>query len=33
MNQIPYEERKKTYMNALITYGDRVQIGRLDHDN
>lgn len=26
MNQIPYEERKKTYMNALIIYGDRAQM-------
>ena len=26
MNQIPYEERKKTYMNALIANGDRVQM-------
>ena len=26
MNQIPYEERQKVYMNALITYGDRKQM-------
>lgn len=26
MNQISYEERKKTYMNALIAYGDQVQM-------
>ena len=26
MNQISYEERKKVYMNALITYGDRKQM-------
>lgn len=26
MNQIPFEQRCKTYMNALITYGDRVQM-------
>jgi hypothetical protein len=26
MNQITYEERKKTYMNALITNGDRMQM-------
>ena len=26
MNQIPYEERVKTYTNALITYGDRKQM-------
>lgn len=26
MNQITYEERKKTYMNALIANGDRVQM-------
>lgn len=26
MNLIPYEERCKTYMNALITYGDRNQM-------
>ena len=26
MNQIPYDERKKVYMNALITYGDRKQM-------
>ena len=26
MNKIPYEERCKTYMNALITYGDRHQM-------
>lgn len=26
MNQIPYEERKKTYMNALIANGDRMQM-------
>ena len=26
MNQIPYEERVKTYTNALIAYGDRKQM-------
>ena len=26
MNQISYDERKKVYMNALITYGDRKQM-------
>lgn len=26
MNKIPYEDRKKVYMNALITYGDRKQM-------
>ena len=26
MNKIPYEERVKTYNNALITYGDRKQM-------
>ena len=26
MNKIPYEERVKTYTNALITYGDRKQM-------
>ena len=26
MNKIPYEERVKTYTNALITYGDRAQM-------
>lgn len=26
MNQIPYEERKKIYTNALIANGDRVQM-------
>lgn len=26
MNKIPYEERQKVYMNALITYGDRKQM-------
>jgi hypothetical protein len=26
MNEIPYEERYKTYINALITYGEDVQI-------
>ena len=26
MNKIPYEERCKTYMNALIAYGDRAQM-------
>lgn len=26
MNQISYEERKKVYMNALITYGDHKQM-------
>ena len=26
MNQIPYDERAKVYMNALITYGDRKQM-------
>lgn len=26
MNQIPYEERCKVYTNALIAYGDRVQL-------
>ena len=26
MNQISYEERKKVYLNALITYGDRKQM-------
>ena len=26
MNKIPYEERCKTYMNALIAFGDRAQM-------
>ena len=26
MNKIPYEERVKTYTNALIAYGDRKQM-------
>lgn len=26
MNKIPYEERVKTYTNALITYGDQKQM-------
>lgn len=26
MNQIPYEKRCETYMNALVTYGDRHQM-------
>ena len=26
MNQIPYEERTKVYTNALIAYGDKVQM-------
>lgn len=26
MNQISYEERKKVYTNALITYGDHAQM-------
>lgn len=26
MNQIPYDERAKVYMNALITYGDQKQM-------
>ena len=26
MNKIPYDERVKTYTNALITYGDRKQM-------
>lgn len=26
MNQIPYEERKKVYTDALIAYGDRAQM-------
>lgn len=26
MNKIPYEQREKVYMNALITYGDRKQM-------
>lgn len=26
MNHIPYEERRKTYTNALIAYGDRAQM-------
>ena len=26
MNKISYEERCKTYMNALIAYGDRAQM-------
>ena len=26
MNMIPYDERAKVYMNALITYGDRKQM-------
>ena len=26
MNKIPYEERVKTYTNALIQYGDRKQM-------
>ena len=26
MNQIPYDERKKVYMNALIAYGDKIQM-------
>lgn len=26
MNHIPYEKRCKTYLNALITYGDRAQM-------
>ena len=25
MNQIPYEERKKTYTNALVSYGEERQ--------
>lgn len=26
MNQIPFDERKKVYLNALIAYGDRAQM-------
>ena len=26
VNQIPYEDRKKVYINALITYGDQAQM-------
>ena len=26
MNKIPYEERVKTYTNALIAYGDKAQM-------
>jgi phosphotransacetylase len=26
MNRIPYEERAKTYINAMIAYGEEVQI-------
>lgn len=26
MNKIPYEERAKVYTNALIAYGDKVQM-------
>ena len=26
MNQIPYEERAKVYLNALIAYGDQAQM-------
>ena len=26
MNKIPYEERVKTYTNALITYGEHIQM-------
>lgn len=26
VNKIPFEDRKKVYMNALITYGDRHQM-------
>lgn len=25
MNKIPYEDRQKTYMNALVTYGEERQ--------
>ena len=28
MNKIPYEERAKVYMNALITYGDKKQMAK-----
>ena len=26
MNQIPYEDRQKTYTNALVTYGEELQM-------
>lgn len=26
MNQIPFDERKKVYLNAMIAYGDRAQM-------
>lgn len=26
MNQIPYEEREKVYTNALVTYGEKMQM-------
>lgn len=26
MNKIPYEERVKTYTNAMITYGEEIQM-------